>query len=67
MVSLNFIKSKKSDNKMKEILYENNNDLSFDNMLKETQKWCANMRFSPSIITASVGLKDQNNQNEFKN
>lgn len=65
MISLDFINSKDSDAKMIELLNENNNDLSFDNMLKETQKWCANMRFSASIITAAVGLKDQNNQNEF--
>lgn len=65
MISLDFINSKELDAKIKELLDINNNDLSFDNMLKETQKWCANMRFSASIITAAVPLKDQINQNEL--
>ena len=35
MISLDFINSKDSDAKMIELLNENNNDLSFDNMLKD--------------------------------
>jgi hypothetical protein len=48
------------DNKIKEL--QGN---SYKEWLKNTQKWCANMRFSPSIITAVIPLRDQNNKNKL--
>ena len=51
------------------LLYQNMGDTKFNQLmgksLKNSQKWCANMRFSPSIITGAIPLKDQNNENEF--
>lgn len=53
---------KHADRKMKEVLDENT-DYSFENMVRKTHEHCANMRYSKSISTALLPIKDKNKNN----
>lgn len=61
--NLNLLKSD-GDDIIQELITELQNN-SFKNWLKSTQKWCANMRSSKSIITAVLPLKNQDNGQEL--
>ena len=60
-VDLDMLKEK-GDKKMKEILGKIT-DTSYDNLLLETQKHCANMRFSKSISTSKLPILDKDGEN----
>lgn len=53
---------KHADRKMKEVL-DQNTDYSFENMVRKTHEHCANMRFSKSISTALLPIKDKQKEN----
>ena len=63
----NYLK-KFGDEKIKEIFNKDpkpKDPKDYNEILKLTHKWCANMRNSPSIITAPLPLLDEQNKNEF--
>lgn len=65
---LEYIK-KYGDKKMMEILKDmkkNNIELTKDNLIKETHKHCANMRFTKSISTSYMPIKNKDNTKEKK-
>ena len=63
-LDLNMLK-KRGDKKMKEILRKIK-DTSYEKLLLETQKHCANMRFSKSISTSKLPILNKDNKNPKK-